>query len=268
MTTADQIVAEQRVLWSAAPRDWAELAERENEPLYLAMLDAASVGEGTALLDVGCGSGLLLQLAGTRGATLAGIDITPELLELARGRSPQADLRDGDMSALPFGEASFDVVTGANAFQFAPEPALAFAEAARVLKPGGLAAVAVFAEPERNEGTVLHLAMKALVTEIEGEEDGYAPYALSSADGLTEALRDAGLDLIATHEMPVDWRYADVETTLRALFASAGGARSERVVGHERVADALRKAMQPFIGEDGVVTMHNLFRYGVARKPR
>ena len=63
---------------------------------------------------------LSIRVAEARGAELSGIDICPELLAIARERTPGADLREGDLAALPFVARSFDVVTGANAFQFAP----------------------------------------------------------------------------------------------------------------------------------------------------
>ena len=261
------ILEEQRALWGTAPRDWAQLAERENEPLYERVLDAAAVRDGTRLLDVGCGSGLLAELAAARGSQVAGVDITPELLAIARERVPAGDFRDADMSVLPFPDGSFDAVTGVNSFQFAPDPAQAFAAAAQVLRPGGRLVAAVFAEPERNQGTALHLAMKALIVEREGEDDGYAPYALSAESGLCQAVVDAGLAPLETVEVPIDWRYADADTTLRALLASAGGARAIRAAGRARVTAALIEAMQQFKGEDGVVTMHNLFRFVVAEKP-
>jgi SAM-dependent methyltransferase len=267
MTTHAEIVAEQRALWGTEPRDWAELAERENEPLFKRVLDAANVATGTRLLDVGCGSGLLCELAAARGADVAGIDITPGLLQIAREHVPAGDFREGDMSVLPFPDASFDAVTGVNSFQFAPAPGQAFAEAARVLRGGGRLVAAAFAEPERNDGTVMHLAMKQLIVEVEGEEDGYAPYALSAEAGLVAAVTDAGLLMAESVEVGVDWRYADSAVTLRSMFASAGGARAVRAVGRERVEAALVTAMQQFKGEDGAVTMHNLFRYVVAEKP-
>ncbi len=268
MSSHAEILAGQRALWGTAPRDWAELAERENTPLYERMLGVADVGAGIMLLDVACGSGLLCQMAAALGAKVSGIDITPELLDIARERSPGADLREGDMAALPFADASFDVITGANAFQFAPEPGVAFAEAARVLRPGGAIVAAAFAEPERNEGTVLHLAMKEMVEQVEGREDGYAPYALSQPGGLERAVSDAGLEPQEAGEVPLAWRYGDRDAALRALLCSAGGARASRVAGRERVAAALTDAMQPFTDPDGVVTLQNVFRYIAARRPR
>ncbi len=279
MTARRDVIDAQRELWGTAPRDWADLAEPENRPLYERMLDLAgdptpapgAAGAhplaGRALLDLGCGSGLLCRLAADRGADVAGIDICPQLLEIARERTPAADLREGDMSALPFADASFDIVTAANALQFAPDPAEAFAEAARVLRPRGLLVVSLFAEPERNQGTILHLAMKNLVEQVEGRQDGYAPYALSQAGGLEAAVRAAGLTVRGAGEVPVAWRYPDPATTLRALLCSAGGARAAKVAGRHRVEAALTEAMTPLVGPDGAVTMRNLFRYVVAQRP-
>jgi SAM-dependent methyltransferase len=274
-----EILAAQRELWGTAPRDWAQLAEPENLPLYERMLDVGGVARGarlgdagavdrrTTLLDLGCGSGLLCQLAAQRGAVVAGIDICPQLLEIAGERTPAADLRDGDISALPFPDATFDLITAANAIQFAPDPLQALSEAARVLRPVGLLVVALFAEPERNEGTVLHLAMKNVAERVEGEEDGYAPYALSQPGGLEQAVRVAGLRVREAGELPVAWRYADRDTTLRALLCSAGGARAVKAAGRDRVAGALTQAMSPFVADDGTVTIRNIFRYVAAAPP-
>jgi SAM-dependent methyltransferase len=256
---------EQRELWSAAPRDWAEIAEPQNAALFVQLLDACGVGDGTRVLDVACGSGFAAALAAERGATVAGVDITPPLLAIARERVPDGDFREAGMDALPFPDGSFDVVTGVNGFQFALDPAVALREAARVLVPGGRLAAATFAEPERNQGTALHLAMKALVDEP--AEDGYTPYALSSAGGLERALADAELTVTGGGEVPVTWAYPDAEIALRALLASAGGARSVRAVGEERVRAALLEAMRPFQDAAGAVALANLFRYVVGVKP-
>src|SRR4051812_32197074 len=86
--------AVQRRLWGTDPRAWADLAEAHNRPLFEAVLDAAGVTAGTRVLDVGCGSGLALQLARERGASSSGLDITPGLLGIARERLPDADLRE------------------------------------------------------------------------------------------------------------------------------------------------------------------------------
>ena len=258
------VLDEQRELWSSSPRDWAEIAEPENRKLFEELLDLTGVGPGTRLLDIACGSGYAAALAAARGAEVTGVDIAPALLEIARERTPDGTFLEGEMDALPLPDARFDVATAVNGFQFALDPAQAFAEAARVLVPGGRLAAATFAEPERNEGTALHLAMKALVEEP--ADDGYAPYALSSPGGLERMLDPAGLRLDTSGEVALAWSYPDTDTTVRALLASAGGARAIRVAGEERVREALVAAIEPFRDRSGAVCIRNVFRYVVGVK--
>jgi SAM-dependent methyltransferase len=258
------VIAEQRLLWSTNPRDWAEIAEPQNRPLFEQLLDVVETRPGIRVLDIACGSGFAAALAAARGAQVAGVDVAPALLEIARERTPVADFREGQMDALPFADSLFDVVTAVNGFQFALDPQRAVREAARVLVPVGRLAAATFAEPDRNEGTVIHLAMKALVEDA--GDDGYTPYALSSAEGLKRVMQDAGIEVIQSGELPVTWSYPDTETTLRALLASAGGARAVRSVGADRVRAAITEAIIPFQDASGAVSIRNLFRYVVGVK--
>jgi SAM-dependent methyltransferase len=167
------------------------------------------------------------------------------------------------MDALPLPDGAFDAVTGVNAFQFALDPPRALREAARVLAYDGLLAAAAFAEPERNEGTALHLAMKALVPDT---ADGYAPYALSTADGLEAAVKATGLRHTETGEVDLAWTYPDAATAIRALLASAGGARAVRAAGEAAVRAAILGALPPFTDADGAIALRNVFRYVVAVK--
>ena len=112
----------QATLWGRRATDWAELQEPQARPLYDSVLDAFDVGRGTQVLDAGCGAGLFLRLAADRGAAVAGLDATAELLEIARGRTPAAELHLGELEELPFEDERFDLVTGFNSFQFAAHP--------------------------------------------------------------------------------------------------------------------------------------------------
>ena len=196
----------QRRLCGTDPRAWADLAEAHNQPLFEAVLDAVGAGPGTRLLDVGCGSGLALVLAEERGAIPAGLDISPGLLQIARDRLPEADLRVSDMEYLPFGDGTFDAVTGVNAFQFAGNPQKALHEAARVTRPGGRVVASLFAAPERSQGTVVHEAMNALIPP--GQAADHAPYSLSAPGHLEAALADPGMTLVHLltdpHRLSVD----------------------------------------------------------------
>jgi SAM-dependent methyltransferase len=251
----------QRRLWGTDPQAWAELAEAHNRPLFEAVLDAARVGPGTRLLDVGCGSGLALALSAVRGAVPSGIDISPGLLAVACDRLPQADLREGDMEDLPFADASFDAVIGINAFQFAGDPRRALSGAARVLRPGGRLVASLFAAPERSQGTVVHEAMSTLIPPE--QEADHAPYALSAPGNLEAAMGDAGLSVVDQGEVMCAWRYASMEDAVRGLLCSAGGARAVEAAGESAVRVVLEGALAQF-EHGGVVNMDNTFRWVAA----
>jgi SAM-dependent methyltransferase len=255
----------QRRLWGTDPRAWVELAEAHNRPLFEAVLDAAQVGLGTRLLDVGCGSGLTLVLAQQRGAVPAGLDISPGLLQVARDRLPDADLREGDLEFLPFGDAAFDAVTGINAFQFAGDPRQALREAARVTRPGGRVVASLFAAPERSQGTMVHEAMSALIPPEQAGD--HAPYALSAPGNLEAALTDAGLSVTGDGEVVCHWRYATMDDAVIALLCSAGGARAIEAAGQDAVRDVLQRALARFQDpQTGVVMLVNTFRWVAARR--
>src|SRR3984885_11680352 len=76
----------QQQLWGSDPTGWARFAEPHTRPLFEAVLAATGVTAGTRLLDVGCGSGLLLEIAQARGAAVTGLDVAPALLTAAGGR--------------------------------------------------------------------------------------------------------------------------------------------------------------------------------------
>ena len=76
------------------------------------------------------------SIAAARGAAVSGFDAAEAMLAIARERVPAGDFRVADLEAMPFSDASFDVVTGFNAFQFAGDPVRALSEARRVARPG------------------------------------------------------------------------------------------------------------------------------------
>src|SRR5689334_7732017 len=121
--------------WGARSVDWAYLFEPYARPANEVVFDHLRVGSGLRLLDIACGSGLALQLAARKGAAVAGLDASEALVAIARARIPNADLRVGDMFALPFPDASFDAATSFNGIWKGCEAALS--EARRVLVPGG-----------------------------------------------------------------------------------------------------------------------------------
>lgn len=129
----------------------AEWYEREWVPAMLQewairLADVAAVTVGHHLLDVGCGTGVVArECAGRIGATgrVAGLDISYEMLSVARNIAPDIEWHRGDVQSLPFADASFDRVVSQFALMFFPDRSQAVAEMWRVLRPGGRLAIIV-----------------------------------------------------------------------------------------------------------------------------
>ena len=117
------------------------------------MLNRAEIGSDSHVLDCGCGAGRFARMAADRGASLAGIDASKELIEIAAERVAEGDFRVGDIETLPWEDGSFDVVTGLSAFQFADDKVRALSEAARVSR-GVVAIVIPVRVPESGITTV------------------------------------------------------------------------------------------------------------------
>src|SRR5579859_7132205 len=104
------------------------------------------VSPGARVLDVACGTGNSAIPMARRGTIVTGVDIAPNLLEQARERAAaegvEVTFDEGDAEQLPYADASFDAVVTMFGAMFAPRPALFASELARVLRPGGLLAMA------------------------------------------------------------------------------------------------------------------------------
>jgi ArsR family transcriptional regulator len=107
------------------------------------------------LVDVGTGTGRMIELFGPRSSQAIGIDRSSEMLRLARVKLEAAgipsSLRQGDMYALPLADSSADTIVIHQVLHYAHSPASAVAEAARVLAPGGTLLVVDFAAHDREE---------------------------------------------------------------------------------------------------------------------
>ncbi len=128
------------------------VAECDVEQAIDRALDGRSLGR---LVDVGTGTGRMIELFGPRAAQAIGIDRSSEMLRLARAKleaaGVQSSLRQGDMYALPLADQSADSVIIHQVLHYAHSPAAAIAEAARVLSPGGCLLIVDFAAHERED---------------------------------------------------------------------------------------------------------------------
>jgi SAM-dependent methyltransferase len=250
-------------LWGARARDWAEIQEPAHGELYPAVLDAAGVGEGTRVLDVGCGSGVAVQFATGRGARCCGFDASEGMIELARERVPSAEFLVGEIEALPYDDSSFDVVTGFNSFQYAADPVHALVEAKRVVRAGGTIAIVTWGLPEQCEAAPY---VKILGSFLPPPPPGApGPFALSTPGALEELAGKAGLEPIRADDVLTTWRYPDRDIAVRALLSAGPAVRAIGAAGEADVADAVAEFLAAFRTADGGYAIENTWRYLITK---
>jgi len=129
------------------------------------LCEAVDLRAGSRVLDVACGSGTAALAAARRACDVTGIDYVPALLERGRERAAAerltVDFLEGDAEALPFADASFDVVLSTFGVMFAPDQGQAAAELLRVCRPGGTIGLANWT-PEGMNGKMFALNARYL----------------------------------------------------------------------------------------------------------
>ena len=108
------------------------------QPAVWSLVDPRPAGDA---LDAGCGTGRHARHLVELGHRVVGVDITPEMLDVARAAVPGAEFRQGDLVDIPAGDAQFDLVVCGLAIAHVADLDAAIAEIARVLRPGGHAVI-------------------------------------------------------------------------------------------------------------------------------
>ena len=249
-------------LWGARPADWA-LSEDQQTPTYEATLERVDLRSGQAVLEVGCGAGSFLRLVTERGARAFGLDASQALIEFAQARLPDADLRVGEMEALPYEDDSFDLVCGFNSFFFANDITAAIREAGRVARPGAPVVIQVWGPHERNDLETLKEMLRPYMPPRPVDAPAEPDY--SRPGVLEEIATKAGL--IPEHAFDVTWSYdyPDEETVSRALVAPMGIALLLGPDNEGQFTDALLRRLATHRGPDGHYRLQNEFHTLIAR---
>lgn len=233
--------------------------------------EAARIGSGDAVLDVGCGTGALtVAAAATVGpeGRVTGLDANPEMLAAARRKPGAIEWRVGRAEALPFEDATFDAVVSQFAMMFFDDRPRALSEMMRVLRPGGHMAVAVCGAVERSPG---YAALAGLLDRLFGRAVGdafRAPFVLGDADELRRIATAAGIEGAAVAERVGAVRFPSIAalvSTERACVWTLGGILDADQF--ERLLRESETALAPFAGSGGNVVFDMPALILTAQKP-
>lgn len=184
------------------------------------LLDAARVGAGSRVLDLGTGPGDVAAHAAERGAAAVGIDVATAMIDLARRRHPGSTFQVASATELPFPEASFDAVVGNLLILHVGQPELVARESVRVLVPDGRLALSTWDAPERSP------LFAALITAI-GDAGVPPPADLPSGpsffrfaddDEFTRLFVDAGLSDVRIGITEVVFDFGSIDQLFTAFL--------------------------------------------------
>ena len=219
------IKAGQKRMWSAG--NYPEVARRIESVAEL-LAERVGAALGLELLDVATGSGNVAIAAARAGASVTGLDLTTELLEVARRRATEADLDvrfvEGDAEELPFDSDSFDRVTSCFGVMFAPRHELAASELTRVVRPGGTIAVTAWTPVG-----LIGRTFKILASLLPPPPDELKPpVSWGEEDHVRDLFGDSGAELSLerrtvafTHDSPESWLEYDERILGPAIMAKA-----------------------------------------------
>jgi SAM-dependent methyltransferase len=220
--------------------------------------DAAALVPGDRVLDVACGTGVLAREAAARvGASgrIAGVDVDAGMLAVAADLAPGLDWREGSADALPFDDAAFDAVVCGFGLMFFPDRVAALREAARVLRPGGRAAFAVWASLEENPAYEAAVALLDRTAGAEAADALRAPFVLGDDDALVGLCEEAGWGAVRVETGSAPARFPSLrvlmEAELRGWLPVMGVSLDEATIA--RVLTEADRELARFVGGDGAV---------------
>ena len=255
--------------------DAAVLYERSFVPALFArsaalLADAAGIGRGDRVLDVGCGTGIVAREAAERvgpDGRVVGLDINPRMLDVARRIAPAIEWRHGDAMDLPFDDAAFDVVVSQYALMFFPDPGLALRAMWRVLAPHGRLAVAVCGPMAETPGYDALARVAEAVCRPEVVDLLRSPFALGDKERLTALIAAAGIGgaEIRTQECPVRFPSIDALVHTEVKASPIRDIIDER--SFESLLEGARERLARYCGGNGAVAFSMPAYFVTARKP-
>jgi SAM-dependent methyltransferase len=249
--------------WGHGAADWSCLFEHYALEVMTAMHQRLGVGPGVRLLDVACGAGLAVRQAAAMGATVAGIDAAVALIDVARARTPDADLRVGSMFELPWPDGWADAVVSVNGIWGGCENALT--EIHRVVRPGGSVAISFW-----GSGPPLDLrdCFRAFARHAPAQHV-VAMRRLNdiATDGVAERMLDeAGFEVVESGRRVSTIEWPDADLAWRALSSTGPAVPALRHGDRAALRRDVLAAIAHCRDDRGVYRFRNDHRFVVARR--
>jgi SAM-dependent methyltransferase len=222
------------------------------------VVDAAGIRSGDSVLDVGCGTGVLareaLRRVGTEGRVV-GLDLNEGMLAVAARTEPRIEWRQGDATALPFEDGSFDAVVSQFALMYFPDRARSLSEMWRALASGGRLAVGAWAPIEHARG---YQVLVDVTTRLCGGEEAdvlRAPFVLGDPAALAELFLESGIvgADVTLHQGSI--RFPSVEEFIRVEIQGSPLADTVSAEAMAALAAESREALAEFVAPSGEIVM-------------
>ena len=246
--------------WSAGDR-YEPYVGRWSRRVAVQLLHWLGVPGGGAWLDVGCGTGALsaVILERAQPREVVGVDPSPYFVSYAQQRlnDPRASFRVGDAQALPLAAASFDAAAAALVLNFVPKPALAVAEMARTVKPGGTVAAYVWDYAGRMDLVRRFWAAAADTDPAAAELDEARRFPTCRPDALAELFAGAGLQGVETTALDIETPFRDFDDYWQPFLGGQGPAPSYAMSLSEPERERLRERLSAIVPReaDGSIAM-------------
>lgn len=218
--------------------------------------EAAALAPGQTVLDVACGTGVLAREAEGRvgsGGAVTGLDRNEGMLEVARRKAPGVQWRQGMAESLPFPDASFDAVVSQFGLMFFEDRVQALKEMARVTRPGGRIAVAVWAPLETSPG---YKDMVALLERLFGRpvaDELRAPFLLGEPQTLRGFFIEAGMPNVELRTQDGTARFPSIEDWVKVDVKGWTLAQFIDEAQYQTLLREAKRELKRYEGRDGVV---------------
>ncbi|WP_079134186.1 MULTISPECIES: class I SAM-dependent methyltransferase [unclassified Streptomyces] len=253
----------ERRIWSGKAEAYADTYARLCAHPAAALLDAAEVGPGVRVLDVGCGSGTVSAAAVARGATVYAADAEPGMVAATRRAVPGAMAHVARLPELPYADAVFDAAVGNFVLNHVGRPLVALAELRRITRPGGRVAVTIWRSPGAPGQTLIGRAARAAGLTRPDWLPALAPHDdfPRTPEGLAALLDAAGLlgaecsEVAWEHRCDPDTWWAGAERGIGAIGQVLNGGGAEGVAAARHAYDDLSAE---FHMRDGLLVLPHL----------